>query len=814
MNFPGFPLNLNLPDLWQQEGVRHLREGRDVIIDAPTGAGKTRVFEWLVEGGHLRRQAVYTVPTRALANDKRMEWARRGWNTGIITGEIAENTDAPVVVATLETQRERLLRGNGPELMVIDEYQMIADPQRGTAYETAVALAPLATRLLLLSGSVANTGDVAEWLRRLGRSAEVVSIRERPVPLEEMPLEQLPRPAPRQVTGFWPRLAAGVLLSGFGPLLIFAPHRADAERIARRIASALPPADPLVLTREQEQILGRDLAALVRARVAMHHSGLTWQQRAGIIEPLAKAGQLRVVAATMGLAAGINFSMRSVVISDTRYFDGRMDRDLSPDELLQMFGRAGRRGLDETGYVIVSRTGPRLADAARRRLHRVNQVDWPILLRVMDRAATTGDSPFGAAARFCNSLFSRQRIVLGIEADGADSSSRDAEASGSGHAMFGVTPSRTDIRNSRGEWEEKRRDRTDRAPLGSAFLLRNGRLQPALSSPDIAGHALSLGRTARLTAGPPPVFGRELAIAVARDGGFVLTRHIRSLAGHRSRRPVTREDIEHDVLPALLPHLQGAKPAGLVERESGIALRIDVSAIEVPVYRDSAGVPLVDPPERSVALDITPDLRRPGGPPQLAARNSTAWAWRKLGLIEPDGTPTRRGTIFSWFQGGEGLAIAAALEDESLPAAELAVRIANLRGGRRFHGVDRQGTGDRLAAACLQAYGAANFEGYLEAGLPPEYGQSTADLLVTQRPRLPEGIGPGDLERALAEWISLLRQVVNAPGVDWHRWREFQSACAAELALRAPRLPARNLPALPAAQLHHQPVHHRFALPG
>ena len=64
---------LILPDLWQQDALRALRQGEDVVIQAPTGAGKTHVFELLIKGGH-KGQAVYTVPTRALANDKRAEW--------------------------------------------------------------------------------------------------------------------------------------------------------------------------------------------------------------------------------------------------------------------------------------------------------------------------------------------------------------------------------------------------------------------------------------------------------------------------------------------------------------------------------------------------------------------------------------------------------------------------------------------------------------------------------------------------------------------------------------------------------------------
>ena len=122
--------HLKLPDPWQHTAVNHLRAGRDVIVCAPTGAGKTYVFELLVKAVASKRQYVYTVPTRALANDKYAEWKEAGWKVGLATGDISENVNAPVLVATLETQLERLIRNDGPELLVIDEFQMIADASR------------------------------------------------------------------------------------------------------------------------------------------------------------------------------------------------------------------------------------------------------------------------------------------------------------------------------------------------------------------------------------------------------------------------------------------------------------------------------------------------------------------------------------------------------------------------------------------------------------------------------------------------------------------------------------------------------------
>src|SRR5262245_1435109 len=106
-----------IPDMWQQQAVTALREGKDVVVHAPTGAGKTLIFELWSNHGKNRGQAIYTVPTRALANDKLAEWRARGWDVGIATGDLADNLRAPIVVATLETQKNRLIQGDGPALL-------------------------------------------------------------------------------------------------------------------------------------------------------------------------------------------------------------------------------------------------------------------------------------------------------------------------------------------------------------------------------------------------------------------------------------------------------------------------------------------------------------------------------------------------------------------------------------------------------------------------------------------------------------------------------------------------------------------------
>jgi DEAD/DEAH box helicase/Helicase conserved C-terminal domain len=431
-----------LPDRWQAEAIQALAAGKDVVIDAPTGAGKTYVFERWLEQTNFSRRSLFTVPTRALANDKFAEWRARGWRAGIMTGDVTIAADSPVVVATLEAvqgcfqeQPEPAPRlGARPEaqgtgeaenggsrsfrLVVVDEYQWLSDPDRGNHYEGVLLSVPPSVQLLLLSGNVANPDEVVGWLQRLGRNVDLIQHRDRPVPLEEVEVDDLIHGLPRSIEGFWSRRVAGALREGLGPVLVFAPHRQDAERLARQFARELPLADPLPFTAEQENLLGPALAKVLKQRVAYHHSGLTYAQRAGIIEPLAKAGQLRVVVATLGLSAGINFSLRSVLITASSYRFKQLEHEIEPHELLQMIGRAGRRGLDEAGFVLCSGSAPRLRRAQALRLKRAAPLPWAFMLRQLRSGRSATEVARLAAGRF----FALQPIMLGAEATALRSS--------------------------------------------------------------------------------------------------------------------------------------------------------------------------------------------------------------------------------------------------------------------------------------------------------------------------------------------------------------------------------------------------------
>jgi superfamily II DNA/RNA helicase len=796
---------VTVPDLWQQQAVSALREGKDVVVQAPTGAGKTLIFELWSNQGKNRGQAIYTVPTRALANDKLAEWRARGWDVGIATGDLAENLSAPVLVATLETQKNRLVQGDGPALLVVDEYQMLSDLDRGLNYELALALAPQQTQLLLLSGSVANPQDVIKWLHRLGRQAVLVRHDHRPVPLEEVHANSLNYHVPSDIRGYWPRLVAKALAEDLGPILIFAPRRQGAESMAAELSRQLPVPNPLQLSNEQKLLVGDHLARLLKSRITYHHSGLSYGARAGVIEPLAKAGQLRVVVATMGLAAGINFSLRSVALAAESYRRDEAEQLLKPDEILQMFGRAGRRGLDETGFVLITANELRLLDARPAHLSRSGAVDWSALLSLMTAAARHGRDPFREAVQVQERLFTTKPIFLGVEEslrhpDVPCGLKTDPERAR--HVRKRVR----EMLNSVGQWERMpepalkslreivtpdetlranfavAETRTTDGPAGAAETKLNGKYLPALASPK-AVEKVGLGTLCVLSESDPgKIYGRALTVADRlQDGRVLLAKWVRRLTNWNARQ-VTAAVWGEEIVPLLEQKLAEQKTplVRLAEQEYRIMAQVSIAELSLKVPVDSQGAAIWKPLERDVLpadcaiCSLVPICR------QLPSSTGVALLWRRLGLVDAAGVPTLRGQLVSFFSQGDGLAMAAALEAENYPLEELIYDLANLDAGFRFCG-DENRWGGRLAEVCHEKFGLQSIPGYLENGVPPKYGAG-AEQVVTSVHKNPlnkqawvtELVGAGDIDRVIIEWRSLLRQIAHAPDLEWPRWRELQ----------------------------------------
>jgi ATP-dependent RNA helicase HelY len=176
-------------DDFQREAISHAMNGDDVLVVAPTGAGKTYIA---LEAIHamlmLKTRAVYTTPLKALSNTKFNELKAKfepEYKVGLLTGDRKIETDAQVVIATTEIYRNELYRTTERySLVILDEVHFIADPQRGPVWEESIILTPRSSTLLMLSASISNAGEIAEWIEDVrGKPCRVVTKKDRPVEL-------------------------------------------------------------------------------------------------------------------------------------------------------------------------------------------------------------------------------------------------------------------------------------------------------------------------------------------------------------------------------------------------------------------------------------------------------------------------------------------------------------------------------------------------------------------------------------------------------------------------------------------------------
>ena len=337
----------------QEEAVLAICEGQNVILNTPTGSGKSLVatalhFHSLAMG----RRSIYTCPIKALVNEKFLALCREFGpeQVGMSTGDGSVNRDAPILCCTAEILANMALReGELAKVddIVMDEFHYYADRERGVAWQVPLLTLPNA-RFLLMSATLGEMEFFEKSLTDLtGRATQVVAHTERPVPLK---YEYRETPLHETVKELIDQNAAPVYLVCF------------TQREAAEEAQNLMSVD--FATKEQKRAIsealqgvdfsspyGREVQKFLKHGIGIHHAGLLPKYRV-LVEKLAQTGMLKVICGTDTLGVGVNIPIRTVLLTKLCKFDGEKTAILSNRDFHQIAGRAGRKGFDEEGRVV------------------------------------------------------------------------------------------------------------------------------------------------------------------------------------------------------------------------------------------------------------------------------------------------------------------------------------------------------------------------------------------------------------------------------------------------------------------------------
>jgi ATP-dependent RNA helicase DOB1 len=394
-------------DPFQQIAINCMEAGHSVLVAAHTSAGKTVVAEYafamaLRDGARV----VYTSPLKALSNQKYREFQEKFGDVGLITGDVVINPSASCLVMTTEILRSMLYRGSEVirevSLIVYDEIHYLRDKERGVVWEESIILAPKSTRFAFLSATLPNARDFAEWIASTHCSpCHVVYTDYRPTPLQHFlypaggegiflvvddknrfredafskaigALEEDPdekknkKEAGKKEQSDVYKLIQMIVDRGLDPVIIFSFSKNECESLADQVASldiTSPEEKEMVhaiydsaieVLNEDDRKLPEVMNIIKRVErgIGVHHSGMLPILKE-LTEILFQEGLIKVLFATETFSTGLNMPAKSVVFTHARKFDGGSFRWISSGEYTQMSGRAGRRGLDDKGTVIL-----------------------------------------------------------------------------------------------------------------------------------------------------------------------------------------------------------------------------------------------------------------------------------------------------------------------------------------------------------------------------------------------------------------------------------------------------------------------------
>jgi superfamily II RNA helicase len=338
----------------QEEAILELYSGKNVILNTPTGSGKSLVasalhFHSLAAG----RRSIYTCPIKALVNEKFLALCRDFGpeRVGMITGDATVNPDAPIICCTAEILSNLALR-RGEETpyddVIMDEFHYYSDRDRGVAWQIPL-LAMKRSRFLLMSATLGDTSFFERALTQLtGLDTTLVRSKDRPVPLD---FEWSERALHFKI--------ADLVATGKTPIYLVSFTQRECAEEAQKLLSV-----DFCTKDEKKRIAeflegtsfrspyGKELSRILRHGIGLHHAGLLPRYRV-LVEKLAQQGLLKVICGTDTLGVGVNVPIRTVLFTKLCKYDGQKTTLLSVRDFQQISGRAGRKGFDDRGTVVV-----------------------------------------------------------------------------------------------------------------------------------------------------------------------------------------------------------------------------------------------------------------------------------------------------------------------------------------------------------------------------------------------------------------------------------------------------------------------------
>ena len=337
----------------QEEAILELFEGKNVILNTPTGSGKSLValalhFRAICQG----RRSFYTVPIKALANEKFLSLCETFGpeKVGMITGDATVNAEAPVICCTAEILANLALREGARaqvDEVIMDEFHYYSDHERGVAWQVPLLTLPQ-SRFLLMSATLGETEFFQKELTALtGAETVLVKSEDRRVPLEfsysTISLED-------QVEELVEGNRAPIYLVHFTQL---ACARTAQNLMSRNFCSKEEKAEiaKVLEGADFKSPYGKEVKKLLRHGLGIHHAGLLPKYRV-LVEKLAQKGLMKVICGTDTLGVGVNVPIRTVLFTQLYKYGGQSTKILAVRDFRQICGRAGRRGFDDVGYVL------------------------------------------------------------------------------------------------------------------------------------------------------------------------------------------------------------------------------------------------------------------------------------------------------------------------------------------------------------------------------------------------------------------------------------------------------------------------------